>query len=59
MLNDEYFYTNTVSKMKANNTWNPTDIDPSDDENGDNIMVPDVKTNHEMEDYKSTDDNDV
>lgn len=46
-------------KIKANNLWNLTNINPIDNENGDTILVLVVETDHEIEDYESSDDGDV
>lgn len=44
--------------MKSINQWNLKDLDATDEEE-DKIMVPNVETKHELDDYELLDDFDV
>lgn len=54
MLVDEEFYKEMAKKIKSSNQYNVKSLDVTDDEEK-NIIMPDVKTNYELNDFKSSD----
>lgn len=55
ILTDEEFCKETIKRMKSNNQLRSSDLDATNDERH-NIIVANMKTNHELNNYESADD---